>query len=37
MIKCILPEFVRVKSGAECGKQVTFLYTSPYEHVQYNV
>ena len=20
-----------------CGKRLTFLYTSPYEHVQYNV
>ena len=23
--------------GAVCGKRLTFLYTSPYEHVQYNV
>ena len=27
----------RGKSGVVCGKQLTFLYTSPYEHVQYNV
>ena len=23
--------------GAVCEKRLTFLYTSPYEHVQYNV
>ena len=39
-IKFILPEFVSYlggKRGAVCGERFTFLYTSPYEHVQYNV
>ena len=25
------------KGGAVCRKRLTFLYTSPYEHVEYNV
>ena len=35
-----LPEFVSYlggKRGTVCGKRFTFLYTRPYEHVQYNV
>ena len=34
------PEFVSYleeKRGAVCVKRLTFLYTSPCEHVQYNV
>ena len=26
----------RGKRGALCGKQFTFVYTSPHEHVEYN-
>ena len=38
-IKFILPEFVSYlgEIGAVCEKQLTFLYTSPCEYVQYNV
>ena len=38
-IKFILPVCVlfRGKRGAVCGKRLTFLYTSPFEHVKYNV
>ena len=36
-----LSEFVsglfRVKRGDVCGKRLTFMYTSTYEHVLYNV
>ena len=38
--KFIVPDFVSYlggKRGAVCGKRLTFLYTSRYEHVQYNV
>ena len=31
---CVL---FRGKRGAVCGKRLTFLYTSPYEHVEYDV
>ena len=31
---CVL---FRGKRGTVCGKRLTFLYTSPYEHVEYNV
>ena len=31
---CVL---FRGKRGAVCGKRLTFLYTSPYEHVEYNI
>ena len=41
VIKFTLSEFNCVlfwgKRGDLCGKPLTFLYTSPYEHVQYNV
>ena len=33
-VVCVL---FRGKRGAVCGKRLTFLYTSPYEHVEYNV
>ena len=37
-IKFILPEFVSyLGERGVCGKRFTCLYTSPYEHVQYNV
>ena len=41
-IKFILPEFVSYlgEQGVMChvcGKRLTFLYTSPYEYVEYNV
>ena len=41
-IKFILPESMSYlgevkKRGAVCGKRLTFLYTSPYEHDAYNV
>ena len=26
-----------IKLSAVCGKRLTFLYTNPYEHVEYNV
>ena len=29
--------FSRGKRDAVCGKQLTFLYTNPYEHVEYKV
>ena len=31
---CVL---FRGKTGAVCGKRLIFLYTSPHEHVEYNV
>ena len=34
---CLVCVSFRGKRGAVCGKRFTFLYTSPYEHVQYNV
>ena len=39
-IRFISPEFVSYleeKRGAMCVKRLPFLYTSPCEHVQYNV
>ena len=40
-IKFILPEFAshlgEIKRGAVSGKRFTFMYTSPYEHVQYKI
>ena len=31
---CVL---FRGKRGAVCGKRLTFMYTSPCQHVEYNV
>ena len=38
-IRFILPEFVSDlgKRGVVCGKRLTFLYTSRYEHFEYNI
>ena len=34
---CLFCVLFRGKRGAVCGELFTFQYTSPYEHVQYNV